>query len=418
MNNLLHYFLILILVSFFLPTFVALPFTPGASFYAPFWLILLALNYPKIFVSKGFLICYLFVFVHIIKFIYSDAYKVLEFESTFAYTAMCLAFAISLLEYFKMLNNPIQFKQIGTLSFVLIMTTCVTCIISLNIFPDASRFLAGAGSVANSTVENTGIIELYMLYGIASYDFYHGVAFIFPVFSTLFLTKNKLFERKKFIIPIALFLSCIYFGQYSSTLGLILIGSIFSLIIPKLKNMTQYLLISVITIFLVSFSGKIISPVLYSLADILNSENFSPRLRNVGANLDGSYLQLDDKDREYTESYEEQKNISLQSFYNNPILGENEIGGHHFWYDIIGRYGLFGLGVWISFLSYIFKDISNRLLGSFKIIYLHIFISFVFLGIYKPILIFAMITYITFFAPVFLLMFQNKSWFLKDKKLI
>lgn len=417
MNNLLHYFLILILVSFFLPTFVALPYTPGSAFYAPFWLILLALNYPKIFISRGFLICYLFFIVHIIKFIFSDTYKVLAFESTMAYNAMCLAFAISLLEYFKMLNKPIQFKQIGTLSFVLIMVTCVTCIISLNIFPDASRFLAGAGSTADSTVENTGIIELYMLYGIANYDFYHGVAFISPIFMTLFFSKNKFVEKKKFIVPIALFLTCIYWGQYSSTLGLILIGSIFSLIIPKLKSMTQYLLISIITIFLVSFSGKIISPVLYTLADILNSENFSPRLRNVGANLDGSYIELDDKDRTYTESYEEQKNISLESFYNNPIFGGNEIGGHHFWYDIIGRYGLIGLGVWITLLSYIFRDISNRLFGIYKIIYLHIFISFVFVGIYKPIITFTMIPYITFFAPIFLLMFQNKTWFIKDKKL-
>jgi hypothetical protein len=386
--------------SFFLPTVVALPFTPQAVFYVPFWLFSLFIYYPKIFISKEFIISYLFLILHFI-YVSFGLYGTNEF-SLLDYFSQ-IAFSFSLLEYFKLSKDYVGFKYVTKLIFILLIITCGTNIVSLSIFPDASRGLAG---YLSSSGQQELIVQ-YLYYGISSYDFFHTLAFISPIYPTFFLLRKIKINKYVLLTTYGLYCLAIYRGGYSSAFGILLIGLFFSFFISKFTNQIKYLFFLAIFGIFFSFYSFIVSPALYFLADTLNSEFISPRLINVAANLDKSSTFLDEKELIYTVSYENQKEISLKSFYSNVLTGGEKSGGHHFFADFLGRFGIIGFVPLLIALIHTYFSRVKLFSGTFKILFIHIFTSFIFVGFFKPIGIFYMLPTVTFIVPAFFLYAQN-----------
>lgn len=398
----LRYFLGVIIVSFFLPTFIALPYTPQASFYFPIWVVLVWIFYPKTIFNFGLLGAVLFLILHILYTIFgfykTDAYSILDYFWP-------IAFCFSVIEYFNVSKDYTGFYTLTKLSFILIIVTSITSVVSLSQIPSASRDMAGL-------LSSTGQYEInvfYLYIGIGNYYFFHNVAFLVPLVVFLF-QKKKYFKVKGvyLIAVLALIFLTIYRGGFSSALGLFFIGLFFGLFLNKIRSPLNYLIFISILYLSFNFIAPLSTPVMYSTADLLDSEFFSPRLRNVAAKIDGSEIFLDDRELLYTKGYEDQLEISTQAFLENPLTGIGKQGGHHFWADILGKFGIIGFIPWILIIIYMYRSRVRHLNETLKLIYFHVLMSLIFVGFFKPVGLEDIFTFVAIFFPAFLYYIQFK----------
>lgn len=403
LKTLFRYFLGLIIVSFFLPTFVALPYTTQAAFYFPIWVVLVGIFYPKTIFNFGFLGAFLFLILHVIYNLFglykTDTYSMLDYFWP-------MAFSFSVIEYFNVSKDYTGLYGLTKLTFILIIITMITSIVSLTMFPSAARDMAGFLSA-------TGQYELnrfYLYIGIGNYYFFHNVAFIVPIIVFLFQNKQYLnFNRVYLIIFLALIFLAIYRGGFSSAFGLFFIGLSLGLFLNMIRSPLYYLIL--ISIFYLQFNliGPLLAPAFYATADLFDdSEYISPRLRNLASNFDGSSKLLDDRDLKYTEGYEIQLAISTQAFLENPLTGSGKQGGHHHWIDLLSKFGLIGFIPWILIMIYMYRSRVRPLKGTFKLIYFHVLMCLIFLGLFKPIGLEDMFSFVAIFLPAFLYYAQFK----------
>lgn len=400
----------LIIISFFLPPFVALPLTPQASYYFPFWVTLALISYPQIALNTGFIASFSFIVLHIIYVIFG-LYQ--NNEHSLYTNFWPLAFSFSVLEYFKLSGDRSGFKILFKLTIVLILITSISSIISLSLYPYASRSMAG-------NLASTGqfdLIVFYMYIGIGNYYFFHNLAFCVPIIMILLLDYRFYnVKRWKILLMLTLNLTAVVSGGFSSAFGIFFIGLIFSLFLNRMKTIISYFLLILSIYATFSIIAPFASPILYTIANVLDSEIISPRLRNVGANLDGSSKNLDDKELIYTESYEKQLDISLKAFQDNPLTGSGIQGGHHFWADILGKFGLIGFIPWFFILFYLFRTRTGWFSGNMRIVWIHILSTFIFIGFFKPIGLEEMFSFVVIFLPGFLIYLQDRIAMLNTSK--
>ena len=400
---LIRYFLVLIVVSFFLPPFVALPYMPNSTFYFPFWIVLVFFSYPRALLNTGFMASFAFLLLHflytVMGWYQNDVYSLMDYFFP-------LAFSFSVLEYFKESKDFKRLDQMLELSLILLIITSITSIISLTAFPSAARDMAGFLSAS----DQRDLADFYMLIGIGNYYFFHNIALCVPLLVFLIQNKNsRNLVRLKWLAILGITFLAVMRGGFSSAFGIFFIGLALSVLISRLKSVKAYLGLLIglgIVYFLFS---PILAPVLYSFADILDSEFISPRLRNVAANLDGSAAFLSERDSIYTSSYKKQLEISLEGLLKNPFTGSGVQGGHHFWADALAKFGLIGFLPWIFIIIYLIRSRSKWFFGRYKIIVIHVFITLFFIGFFKPIGLDQMFTFISIFIPAFLLLLQRRE---------
>lgn len=396
-------FLGLIILSLFLPSFVALPYTPQASFYYPFWIVLVLIFYPKVALNTGFLASFSFVVLHVVyvlfDFYLNDKYALLEFFWP-------LAFSFSVLEYFQASKDYKGLKMLTGLAIILILLTSLTSSISLTLFPSAARDMAGY--LSESKQGDLGVF--YMLIGIGNYYFYHNIA-ICSTLIVLLIQRSKGFQMKKWqlIAALVLVFFAVMRGAFSSAFGIFFIGIVFAFILPRIRTVFVYLITISSFYFVFSVIGPFLAPGMYALADVVDSEFISPRLRNVGANLDGSAKLLGDDELRYTQSYEDQLAKSMEAFQDSPLTGSGRQGGHHFWADFLAKFGIIGTLPWLFILIYLFYSRLSWLGGRMKVVAFHGFVTLVFIGFFKPIGLEEMFSFVAIFLPAFLIYFQGRE---------
>ncbi len=410
-QNFFRAFLGIIIISLFLPSFVALPITPQASFYYPFWVILVLFFYPKVALNTGFLASFSFVVLHVIYIIY-NFYQ--NENYTLFYFFWPLAFSFSVIEYFQVSKDFEGLKLLTRLALILILITSFTSSVALTFFPGAARDMAGY--LSESKQGELG--DFYMLLGIGNYYFYHNIA-ICSTLIILLIQRNNEFGVKKSHLILALFV--VFFavirGAFSSAFGIFFIGVIFAFILPRIRTILFYII--TIASFYIAFSsiGPLIAPGINVLADAVDSEDISPRLRNVAANLDGSDKLLADDELRYTQSYEEQLKMSLEAFQEHPLTGAGRQGGHHFWADFLAKFGIIGTIPWLFILFYLFRSRLRWLKGRMKVVVFHGIGTLIFIGFFKPIGLEEMFSFIAIFLPAFLIYFQSREIKTKSNKL-
>jgi hypothetical protein len=399
----------LIIATYLIPTIPGIPYTPGSGFYTPYWLIFVIILFPRLLFSKGFLIGYLFLIMHLLYVALDLLPPERNNTRLMIDEVLPILFSFSLLEYFSIRNRFNDFRRITNLIFFGTLLTSITSSLSLSIFPDAARALAG------SIRDDAALSSFYNLIGIGGFYFYIYLAILTPIPILVILrTKSKKIKFLVLIIYVITFITVLR-SQYTASIILFILSSVAAYTYLKTKSIPAYFILITITILLY-MNKEFVSNGIKYFAEVVNSDNVTPRLKNIAYIIDGEGASLSDKELQYGAIYADLKTISLNSFNENIFTGGGDIGDHVFWYDVLGNYGLIGLLPWLMFFFYTLKSRRKLFSHEFKGIFYIIFLSLIFIGFHKPLRSFQIIPYITFIIPAVLLKVQN--WMTNDKTFI
>jgi hypothetical protein len=296
-----------------------------------------------------------------------------------------------------------------------IFITAITTIIGLFYFPDASRALAGLLSVQ----KDINTIRFYLFLGIGSYDFAVINSFLCMIFSYWLLNPGKSpIPRFVLLICLPILFFAVIVQGFTGALIICLFGMV-AVHLNFLWSSSIYIRIFVLFVFVGLFQlQSLFAPVFYGLANQFSeNENIGVRFENIALKLDGvlqsnEFVEsdefLDTKDI-FLGGYEIRARRSWNSFLSNPLKGGGDAGGHHFFLDYLGRYGLLGaLSVFLVFYSS-YKNASNKILSrNNKGLYSILFLIFLVLGLIKTYMLLQFFILIFFVIPLMLNYTQKK----------
>lgn len=223
-----------------------------------------------------------------------------------------------------------ELKLFAITIIVLFIITIITTIIGLNIHPEASRVLATA--ISSDSEE----LITYNWMNIGGYEFTYMMVLMYPLVILAFkLGKIKWWFA---LILTALIATYILFACYTTSLLLFIITSFFWFFKKDLKPFHILIFLFFAILFIALFYG-VFAGLLEKLADVINDDIMSPRLRSIA----GGRETLEDNEDNRWELWL----MSLNTFLRSPIFGTvfeyGQIGGHSFILDFMAQYGLFGL---------------------------------------------------------------------------
>lgn len=254
--------------------------------------------------------------------------------------------------YYYVNYRPENISLFAKILIVAILLTAITTIIGLVQFPSAARTLATIAESDDSTA-----VE-YWWHNIGGYDFVYICVLLYP--SLILAYKLKRVNRLVFYILFALLLALIIASEYTIALLLFIISSI--LYFAGRKLTAKQLFILGIIIFVLLFSlWDFFKNFLLLLADIINRDSVSDRLRALAGGVQALENFEDNRLELYT--------ISITAFFKSPVFGQIFVtnayaGGHSFMLDLLANYGIIG-GATIAFCyrniyRYFFKPFSNE----------------------------------------------------------
>ncbi len=216
--------------------------------------------------------------------------------------------------------------------------------------------------IARLTMINPVYAEKFYSRGVANYSWYTPVAITFP------MIVNWLYINKRRLIPKVIGWSCLLaasaatlFSTFTMAIGLLIWGALSWLILVILmakRKKSRLIAIILIVISLISF------PTLFYWGSEFEATQFA--VSKTTSMIEGISSQgmvegdMTGRARMFVDT--------IDTFLRNPIFGlwgiETNffIGGHSSWADILGSQGLFGLFLWLIFLSPSFRR-GNELLS-------------------------------------------------------
>ena len=238
--------------------------------------------------------------------------------------------------------------------YLFLCTVTVSVIATLAVVSvdnDAARLLAGAASEEER--------QSYYRLGVGGYGFVYGCVFLVYGMIMLISRETKLILKVLLFSLTALTCIMIVFASYTTAFLMMLIAIILSFYAKsKKKGATILFVIVVITVAL------LLNPILeyiQKLAMDMDLYWISNRMGQlIGAEDSGSLEGL-----RRTQLYLR----SLDTFFEHPILGGTDIGGHSMVFDSMGRYGIFGMGFVAALIGWI-VHLLNEAKGRKGLIYL------------------------------------------------
>ena len=216
-----------------------------------------------------------------------------------------------------------------------ILFTCITTIIGLEIFPSASRTLAHGGL-------SDDVISRYSSYNIAGFSFVYSLPLLIPYLGNRVKKSRSIY--KKVISIIELCLIFIVFIKSEYTIALLISAFMIFLVMfynsqKKIRSISLIILIFFVSVSSLSIITGQIADLLYSTEHNTMAMRFE-ELENTlkGEQTDGD---LSIRSREYTQS--------VRAFAEHPISGSifektNEQNGEHSAIlDLMGSCGLIGI---------------------------------------------------------------------------
>lgn len=296
-------------------------------------------------------------------------------------TSILMAFIFSLFEYLtmhrqmtffiQMRNNLIAFTPIIITVFIIdsedkkfskfyfqammvfMLITCVTTIIGLFRFPEASRELASS--------RGAEFRELYSLLNIGGFDFIYSIIPFLPL--AFWMIKNTKGGIRVFnIFVFFVMLVCVYKSSYTIALVMSLLALVLILLDVKPKYKPFFIVLGVV---LIAFMGTgLLSDFFLWLSNVVESEYVSDRLLQIVLVLNGT--EISQISTSTTADRLELYQRAFNSFLNSPIWGQNiidfnknNISGHSIVLDTLGGSGL--IGAIIVFL--IFRKLFRTLVA-------------------------------------------------------
>ncbi|UJP64472.1 hypothetical protein [Mongoliitalea daihaiensis] len=409
----LHYFYVISILVALLPSISSIPRVPH---YELFFIGALGISFtlnPKVFLKRNFIVIFFLLLLH---FIY-QSFNIYNEDNARKFTNFIVPILISstYFEYYN-LNRSKSVFFLKTFIAGLIITA-ITTSIALEFFPDASRAMAGALSKEG----NTELINFYLTIGVGGYAF--SLMWMLTSLFLIYIYVKKgfyFFDRKMIIVFLVIQVYAFYKMGFTTPLLLFFIAV---LALPYKWYLTDFKR-SILSIFFIFFLFSVFSPLIinfiYSSADFLKSDFLSPRLTNIAMRLDGSLestdfsIDIDTKlqdGNQYLGGYEIRASKSFDAFISNPFFGGGDVGGHNFYLDILGTYGLLGA----SFIFYIIYTFYKRSINSIhfedlKLFYKYSFIFFFVLGVVKTYSLLLFFLYMFVFLPLLLNWFAEVSF--------
>lgn len=268
------------------------------------------------------------------------------------------------------LKSKKRYIVVFTVFLAISMIATLVVVISDN---DASRLLAGAAS------ESVG--AMYYKKGVGGYGFIYGCAFVIYSFMLWFQSeKNKLLKIALLAIVITSFMMILY-ASYTIAF-FIAIVSIFLSFIAKSNNKKLMLILLVVIILL----AVLLNPILSFIKNIATELELHWIEKRVGqlinAEATGNISTL-----KRVQLYSQ----SLKSFFSNILIGGDDVGGHSFLFDIMGRYGLGGLLFGVAYYGLLYK-MKKFFKGNIGLIYI-VFMVFLTINTMDTIVLLPMVTY-------------------------
>ena len=213
--------------------------------------------------------------------------------------------------------------------FIVMLITAITSIIFLIDDPTAARHLA---TISDADEE---LFVEYNWKNIGGYEFTYLFVLSYPI--VILATKKKKLNPWLAAVITVLMVVYIFYAEYTTALLLFLISSVFWFFKKDLKAW-HLVLIFLVAVVLFVFFQSIFGSLLDWLADVIDSEEISSRLRALAGGV------------ESLENFEDKRLdlylTSLNTFLESPILGTvisgGVIGGHSFILDFLANYGIVG----------------------------------------------------------------------------
>lgn len=392
---LLRFLAIMIIAKFFLPVahIYFLDFSMILLFSLPVGTIIICC--PGYFKRiKSWMLMAFFLMLILFLFIIEGHYQ-LDYTNL-VYFAGVIYFAF-ILDVFKYLKDYKGLALISFVALIVFLITAITTINGLNLYPFASRLLAGGLTASMGEEQALLQINLYNRIGIGGYAYITGIAVLFPVI-VWFSKKN--WKDKKINIFYGILTIVLYYTVLKSNYGTALIITTFSGLVALVynKNVNIFFIVSIVMVII----GLFISTSIFSDLTIFIANLFDP-----GTMLNRKTLEIHDVVFKNTiggglGSRVDLYGISLSSFLSNPLIGGGKtahIGGHALWLDLLATYGiLIVIPMFILFLNR-FRESAKNLPDNERFIFLICFINFLLLGGVKNMVSISFICVMFFIIP-------------------
>lgn len=242
---------------------------------------------------------------------------------------------IPLLVGYYLINNPSDKKILffAKYIFAVFAITATTTLIGSIIYPDAARYLA---TVADA---NDALAVKYYWRNIGGYEFVYSIVLLHPLI-ILAHKQGKIKRWTSFAMSILIILLSINSG-YTIAFLLSIICCFLYLFKRNMRSKQMMIwLVSVVLMIIIFYT--IISKILIFLADILDNDMISLRLRALAGGVEGVENSEDNRILLYE--------MSLNTFFKYPLFGSfvhggHGTGGHSFILDFLGQFGLCGLAI-------------------------------------------------------------------------
>ena len=277
------------------------------------------------------------------------------------------------------------------------LVTAITTYIGNQIFPYASRNLA---AVFQSDEEY--MYDVYMKFNIGGFNIIYAYVLLTPV--VMYMIRSKVVPRIISILLLIVISLVIVISEYTTAFFSLIMIVASLLVMPKNFG-TRHLVGLVSIMFFVLFVfDSFIFPNMASLTGIFGSDLVNARLLELVNLSSGSGAFEGDLGSRY-DFYK----MSFDSFLKSPIWGSRNatLGGHSYFFDTLGGYGLLGLIAIIlmyrQLLKVFYKPFPNNEFYGYSIFVLGIAIMLVILNPKDN------ITLLTFTVPVIAAFFSKKT---------
>lgn len=218
--------------------------------------------------------------------------------------------------------------------------TAVTSIIGWYSYPEASRLLAlGADAEMYST---------YTKMNIGSFDFVYEMVLLTPLFIGMLKT-NKI---KKGMGTFLIVLTGIIAINSQYTTALLLYCLTLILLLPIKITPGKFVFIIIFGLLCIYFLPNLLSNLLFTVANNINSSIVSERLNYIAETLSGNHAEsiaMESRMHVYKRAL-----LAFMKSYGVGTWSSNGSGGHSFIFDNLGVYGYVGIFMIIIFLRGVF----------------------------------------------------------------
>ena len=233
---------------------------------------------------------------------------------------------------------------------VMNLITCITTYYGNITFPGASRILA-TGDLDGIPFQNA-----YQLANIGGFSFIYNMVMFVPILICTWKYRN-LFNHSRLINLLSIaFVVIIFFtllaAEYTTSL-LLFVLCLFLFLIGNKINFKKMLLWGCIGWMVLVFLKDPVANLFIDISESVESVDISERLMDIAYNLRDESVSYDSD----LNSRQEKYGKSINSFIENPFgnWSQEAVGGHSFFLDSLGKFGILGLFFLVLLYYRIFK---------------------------------------------------------------